>query len=108
MKDFPCTSCGCCCKRIDILKRSEEVNDPESVFYFSYKETNGVCENLTPDNRCGIYETRPLICNVTRLAETLELDKTTFFQQNALACNIFMDEDQIHESFRITITNPID
>lgn len=101
MTDFPCTSCGCCCKRIDILKISEEVNDPDSIFYFPYESNNGVCENLTSDNKCSIYETRPLICNVARLAETLDLEKTSFFQRNIVSCNQMMDDDKIDESFRI-------
>ncbi len=39
MAAFECEQCGLCCKKVN-------------------------CVHLTKDNLCGIYETRPIVCNV--------------------------------------------
>lgn len=45
-----CGDCGTCCTVY-------EIDDPE------LKKPAGVrCDHLTDDNRCGIYERRPLVC----------------------------------------------
>lgn len=70
--------------------------------YFPYNwDENGVCENLTEDNKCKVYENRPLICNVEKFAEYNKLEKTEFYKVNIRACNYMMDIDGIDQSFRI-------
>ena len=48
---------------------------------------DGVCVHLTADNLCGIYEHRPLICNVDRQYEKFWADKMTREQFYALQKN---------------------
>jgi hypothetical protein len=43
-----CFMCGACCVAPDITALGKAVGVP--------------CPHLQPDNRCGIYETRPEIC----------------------------------------------
>jgi Fe-S-cluster containining protein len=100
--EFPCTSCGCCCKRINLLNSTIEVNDPEHILYFPYKsDENGRCEKLTSDNKCSVYMNRPLICDIEKIADKLNLDKINFFNKNIDVCNAMMDEDGIKDSLRI-------
>ena len=52
--NLPCKECGgTCCKTMYGV-----VLDDDSALWFE----NGRCPNLTADNRCGIYETRPRAC----------------------------------------------
>jgi Fe-S-cluster containining protein len=51
-KPFNCWKCTACCRlcdKIDDLKQ--------------FDRGDGVCINLQDDGSCGIYETRPDICN---------------------------------------------
>lgn len=51
---FPCTSCGACCKYLHLAEELKE-----------FDRGDGVCLHLDESsNRCGIYETRPDICNI--------------------------------------------
>lgn len=36
--------------------------------YFPYSHKNGVCEKLTENNHCSIYDNRPIICNIEKLS----------------------------------------
>lgn len=46
--EIECLKCGACCTAFDISELK--------------KEAGVRCENLTPENTCGIYETRPWGC----------------------------------------------
>lgn len=71
------------------------------MYFPYYWDENGVCENLTEDNKCKVYENRPLICNVDKFAEYNKLEKTEFYKVNIRACNYMMDIDGIDQSLRI-------
>lgn len=99
---FPCTSCGCCCKRIRYVVQSINIYENNHPLYFPHRWTSeGVCEHLTEDNKCAIYETRPLLCNIEKLTELLGYDKKKFYLENIMACNKMMEEDNIPLDFRI-------
>lgn len=54
-----------------------------------YDRGDGVCKHLNKDNKCNIYEQRPLICNVQRVYECFFKDKMSideFFKMNENAC----------------------
>lgn len=106
MKDkFPCTSCGLCCQRIHTLKEFSiklalEKNLPDVEF--PYNHLDGVCEKYL-DGKCSIYESRPTICNVDKMQEILKIDKPMFYRMNANACNYFIKESGLDESFLINL-----
>ncbi len=51
---FPCTSCGACCKYLHLAKELKE-----------FDRGDGTCMHLDEaTNRCGIYDSRPDICNI--------------------------------------------
>lgn len=103
MNKFPCTGCGSCCKRIDRL--IDNINlfpkEQQELLHFPYKHEDGVCENLMEDNKCAIYENRPLICNIDKFIEVFELDKIQFYTDNINVCNKIMDEDGVSNELRI-------
>jgi Fe-S-cluster containining protein len=99
---FPCTGCGCCCKRVNIAVSTIGENTPDNPLYFPYTwDKTGKCEMLDDDNKCKVYDSRPPLCNVDTVMELLEQDKESFYALNIEACNDLMDEDNIDKSLRI-------
>lgn len=106
--NYPCSSCGSCCKRVDKGIANLEVfalhyNIPleELQFPYSWDET-GKCEMLDDQSKCKVYENRPNICNIAWVSERIK-DKEKFYFDNIKSCNIMMDEDGLDKSFRIVI-----
>jgi Fe-S-cluster containining protein len=99
---YPCTGCGGCCQRVD--KISLKGLGEDHPLFFPYKwDEKGVCEKLTKENKCSVYESRPLVCNIDKLADQIGLDKDTFYRENILACNKIMEEDGKPMEFRISL-----
>jgi len=105
LEKFPCTGCGQCCSRIQNLKEfsdklAEEKNMPDISFPYGNKD--GVCEKLI-DNKCSVYEDRPLICSVDKMQEILKINRPLFYKMNADICNSFIKESGMDESFLINL-----
>jgi uncharacterized protein len=101
MKEYPCTSCGACCRRIDkIVEGFNKLDKLELNFPYKWDET-GRCEKLVGD-LCSVYEDRPLICNIEKVAAYFDLSRVEFFIENIKVCNRLMDEEGLDEKFRIT------
>ena len=92
---FPCTSCGCCCKRIHLLKDQLEQHG------LSIKE-DGSCIHLDDNNLCKIYETRPPICRIgySKPQEMLDVD---YWKLTASICNAWQEQDNVPVQLRIII-----
>lgn len=115
MKDFPCTSCGLCCKGVgravnaakDLLSQGK--TDPYifEVANFPHPfNSDGTCLHLKPDNSCAIYESRPDICNVATTWNKYHKDyisKENYFLSAAMLCNSMMVEAAIPDNFFIQI-----
>lgn len=102
MSLFPCTGCGCCCKRIKQAVSNNKGVKMYDPLYFPYTwDKNGVCENLTEDNKCKVYDNRPLICNVEKFGEHINADQKEFYKLNIRACNYMMEVDNVPLNFRI-------
>lgn len=85
MKDntrFQCDMCGCCCRSVGT-----------SNVYKHLDRGDGVCryyEDVT--HKCGIYATRPLICNIDAAYDKYFADKMSrkeFHKLNYLSCENF-------------------
>lgn len=99
---YPCTGCGCCCRIIDqILVNAHKVL-PEVAIAFPYKNDNGVCEMLI-DNKCSVYDNRPLLCRVDDLQKYTEIPKPLFYEITRQSCNKIMDRFNIDESFKVKL-----
>lgn len=62
---YPCRQCGMCCRHVDFIKGME-----------IYDRGDGVCKNLGSNNKCGIYEHRPNLCNGKYVYERFYSDIT--------------------------------
>ena len=93
--NFPCSGCGCCCKRVGLIPIIPG-------FDFPYKsDSTGKCEMLDDNNKCTIYETRPLICRIDSSAKYFDMSKKQYRKLNIVHCNMMMDEDNVPLKFRI-------
>lgn len=75
---FNCDCCGICCRNVGKEPSMRE-----------YDRGDGVCKHLNKENKCNIYEQRPLICNVQKVYERFFKDKMSidvFFKMNENAC----------------------
>jgi Fe-S-cluster containining protein len=94
MVDFLCSSCGACCRRAGKLGLMPQRED-------------GACIYLTKDNKCSIYETRPDVCRVNKMAEKnrhlLGLTTIEYYKMNNEICNKWIKEDGMDDSYLINI-----
>lgn len=97
---FPCTGCGACCRVIHHADNIIVRDDPTHPYYFPYTHKEGVCENLGEDNKCKIYETRPLICRIEDTCEHFGYDKLDYFQCNILSCHELIDNLGMDEKWK--------
>ena len=98
-KPFPCNGCGGCCRKIALaVAFAKQAGFPDEVCHFPYTwDEQGVCEMLTPGNRCKVYERRPLLCNVKEMYKYVEeyfknnnksIDYDTYIEYNTQACKL--------------------
>lgn len=93
MSGFPCTSCGACCASIEGIDFLEEFN------------IEGQCSMLK-ENKCTIYESRPLLCRIDESYEQIFstlMTKEEFYMQNAIACNTLQEKLGIENKYRVYI-----
>jgi Fe-S-cluster containining protein len=96
---FPCNGCGKCCRKIaEAVAFAKEAGFQKEVCDFPYKwDEQGVCEMLTPGNRCKVYGARPLLCNVKEMYKYMaeyfkqqgqEISYDAYVEYNRYACQI--------------------
>lgn len=95
MSKFPCTKCGACCRSLGAVPINKEL--------FPYTTINGVCEKLTANNTCSVYENRPLVCNIDAIDWSTDEAKKDFHKANANVCNKLIDSLGIDSSFKVVI-----
>ena len=89
---FNCIACGCCCCFVDIvLNNLEQINNLlDTEIIFPYSHNKGKCEKLLENNRCAVYEHRPIICNVLVINEIIAkktgLSIETILKQQKKSC----------------------
>ena len=105
MISYPCTGCGACCRRVDqVAQAIPAASDPASPLFFPYRWNEaGRCENLTEDNKCAVYASRPLLCDTDRLIAYFGLDKEEAYAISIRTCNAMMDEEDLPQEFRIQV-----
>ena len=93
---FECKMCGMCCRNI---RRYKDEIYPifkrllgETIPNFDIEDDNGVCVHLTEDNKCSIYEERPILCNTEFMFEllsaTLGITKSELYKTQILSCKM--------------------
>ncbi|MET0961054.1 MAG: YkgJ family cysteine cluster protein [Psychrobacillus psychrotolerans] len=77
----------------------------EGIEFLSEYNINGQCSKLV-DNKCTIYESRPLLCRIDesydQIFSTL-MTKEEFYVHNAMACNALQEKLRIDTSYRVYI-----
>lgn len=91
---FPCTKCGLCCRNL---------NDA----YSDLNRGDGICMYLDTENElCSIYNKRPLKCRIDDSYKQVyynTIDKESYYQLNAKACNNMQSKFNIDEKFKVII-----
>ena len=105
MKDFPCTKCSQCCKRVGEILDNKEKLDPFRQFLvskFPYKTLeDGSCEKLTEDGLCSVYEDRPIICNIKLMSKFFDGSVEEYYDMTAKVCNIMIEEAGLDSKYII-------
>ncbi len=76
---FHCTKCGQCCRNVGKVPLLKE-----------YDKGDGTCIYLI-NNLCGIYDSRPLLCNVERAYD--EIFRFYMTEQEYISLNTQMCEE---------------
>jgi Fe-S-cluster containining protein len=124
---FPCTSCGLCCQRVggavDAAKRAlamlegipadhplappiEQVEELKEMAAFPFAtSTEGRCEKLTEDNRCSVYEDRPMICSVEKVRARwyANISIEEHYRQVAATCNEWIEESDLPYEYLVNV-----
>lgn len=89
---FPCTSCGACCRTAYAISLYGDRGD-------------GTCAKLGEDDRCMIYESRPLVCRVDEMKAVLfpETSMEQWYEANAAMCNKLIEEQDLDDKFLVQI-----
>jgi len=91
MDKYPCIKCGLCCRRINVAV--ETAKELFGKIDFPYKwDVSGKCEMLGDDEMCKVYDNRPLICNIDKMAEFIGVNKKEVYELNVSACNELLKE----------------
>lgn len=102
MREFPCSGCGACCRRVADAVRLIGIHPEGHPLHFPYQwDESGRCLMLTEDNRCSVYENRPIICDIKRYATLMGIELEDFYRQNISACNSLMESEGLPLSLRI-------
>jgi Fe-S-cluster containining protein len=68
---------------------------------------DGSCANLNEQGLCSIYETRPDVCRIERMAEKsaahLGLTDRGYLELTARICNQWQEEDGMPPEFRVAL-----
>lgn len=79
-KEFPCTSCGKCCRNVSLSKQTAFLDRGDSICRYFNEDTN----------LCTIYNQRPLVCRVEDYYDVFLSDKydwDEFVEINLKACD---------------------
>ncbi len=99
-KNFPCTSCGLCCRLVvNVI--------PELA------KEDGSCIHLDDENQCKIYDSRPEVCRVSFAIHRKRVDsgednfscntEEEYFKANADVCNQLQKQVGLGEEYRVKI-----
>lgn len=106
-RKFPCTGCGCCCKIINTLVGAAnflQLQRPDLDLSFPYGwDETGRCENLQEDNKCKVYESRPLICRVDEMGKAFGMTAKDNHEMTAKHCNKIMESFKIDKSLNVVL-----
>ena len=103
--EFPCTSCGQCCKLVGHVLASKSPNPiiQSMIDSFPYETVDGVCIMLDDDGLCTTYDDRPVLCNIKELGNVLGYDQIEWYKKEADACNRIIDAFQLDDKYKVVL-----
>lgn len=111
---FGCTGCGLCCRYVGkAIENASLMPEPyaSELKNFPYKaKKDGSCEMLNEDNKCSVYESRPLLCNIQEMFEKykgqgpMPNDKKEYYLQEAKSCNSMIKQSGYPDNFIVNET----
>ena len=91
---FQCSKCGACCRMAGRLG-------------FMPQREDGACIHLDEDNTCKIYDTRPDICRVDKMSETvgrsMGMSKVEYFKFASECCNGMIKKENLDKKYLINV-----
>lgn len=87
LSNFKCDKCGSCCRNVERWRNnSKKLSELLGVeLVFPIRDINGICEYLSEDNTCTIYDRRPDVCRTGYIFSLLKklgfLDKEILLMQ---------------------------
>ena len=54
---------------------------------------------LKEDNSCAVYDNRPVVCNIEKMIEILDLDRDEMFEKTKQGCNKMIKEDGMSDDY---------
>lgn len=111
MNNFPCTSCGQCCRMVGKMLLFKNATSPGQPYYremqeFPYQtDARGVCEKLNNQGQCSVYDNRPDLCNIETIRKRYFADLTEpeYFAISAANCNNMIEGAGLDKSFIVKI-----
>ena len=112
MTDFPCTSCGQCCRVIgeyfdhshsNYKSASLAVKTLIDAFPYDINPDNS-CSMLSEDGLCTVYENRPIICNTKFAPQLNHMSQSQFNQLMAQHCNILINAANLDPKYLVQIS----
>lgn len=74
------------------------------AFRFPYTwDESGKCEMLLEDHSCMVYQDRPLLCQVEKVAQVMGHDQAAFYKQNHQVCLALQEIDQVEDRYRLKL-----
>lgn len=99
---FPCAGCGICCTKVDVLVDAVNNGALKKEDFPHDCDDTGRCEMLGEDNKCKVYDKRPLLCNIEAMFDHEDFErlmgvkkgkKKDYYLENAQMCNTWMKEE---------------
>ena len=107
MDNFPCTKCGLCCKQLgntlsNLSSLPPKLQDLLSIFPYRPKP-DGSCPKLTEDGLCSVYDSRPIVCNISLSAKLFNHDITDWYRINADYCNSLIEKAGLSSDYLVKL-----
>lgn len=61
---------------------------------------NGSCSMLK-DRKCTVYDHRPDICNLSKMAALTSVPEPDYYRLNAMVCNLMIDLEGMGEEWKV-------
>ena len=115
MTDFPCTSCGQCCRLIGLtfdhshpFYQTSSLAVKTLIDNFPYPiNPDNSCSMLDENGLCSIYDDRPIICNTKYAPQLLNLSKSQFNKYLAESCNQIINDAGLDRKFLVQISEVV-